>query len=84
MKRDSGSVYAALEAMRKDTIIELVAFNYMRAKRDILTVIHHPYVVTLRYSFQTSHEAHLIMDLVNGGRRRARAALPPGFGRLPP
>ena len=38
--------------------------DYMRAERDILTVIHHPYVVTLRYSFQTSQKLYLIMDFV--------------------
>ena len=65
-KRDSGSVYA-MKVMRKDTIIEREQTDYMRAERDILTVIHHPYVVTLRYSFQTSQKLYLIMDFVNGG-----------------
>ena len=65
-KKDSGSVYA-MKVMRKDTIIEREQTDYMRAERDILTVIHHPYVVTLRYSFQTSQKLYLIMDFVNGG-----------------
>ena len=65
-KKDSGSVYA-MKVMRKETIIEREQTDYMRAERDILTVIHHPYVVTLRYSFQTSQKLYLIMDFVNGG-----------------
>jgi p70 ribosomal S6 kinase len=65
-KRDTGSVYA-MKVMRKDTIIEREQTDYMRAERDILTVIHHPYVVQLRYSFQTSQKLYLIMDFVNGG-----------------
>ena len=65
-KKDSGSVYA-MKVMRKNVIIEREQTDYMRAERDILTVIHHPYVVTLRYSFQTSQKLYLIMDFVNGG-----------------
>ena len=65
-KRDTGAVYA-MKVMRKETIIEREQTDYMRAERDILTVIHHPYVVTLRYSFQTSQKLYLIMDFVNGG-----------------
>ena len=56
-----------MKVMRKETIIEREQTDYMRAERDILTVIHHPYVVTLRYSFQTSQKLYLIMDFVNGG-----------------
>ena len=65
-KKDSGSVYA-MKVMRKETIIEREQTDYMRAERDILTVIHHLCVVTLRYSFQTSQKLYLIMDFVNGG-----------------
>lgn len=38
--------------MRKDRIVEREHGDYVRAERDILTSVLHPYIVTLRYSFQ--------------------------------
>ena len=65
-KKDTGSVYA-MKVMKKEVIIEREQTDYMKAERDILTVIHHPFIVTLRYSFQTTQKLYLIMDFVNGG-----------------
>mmetsp|Transcript_8627 Transcript_8627/g.34885 ORF Transcript_8627/g.34885 Transcript_8627/m.34885 type:complete len:630 (-) Transcript_8627:1620-3509(-) len=65
-KKDTGSVYA-MKVMKKEIIIEREQTDYMKAERDILTVIHHPFIVTLRYSFQTTQKLYLIMDFVNGG-----------------
>ena len=38
--------------MRKDRILERDHKDYVRAERDVLTSVVHPYIVTLRYSFQ--------------------------------
>ena len=65
-KRDDGRIYA-MKVMKKDIIIQREQADYMRAERDILTAIHHPYIVTLRYSFQTSQKLYLILDFINGG-----------------
>ena len=42
----------AMKVMRKDTIIKNNHVDYMKAERDILTKVVHPFVVQLRYSFQ--------------------------------
>ncbi|KAF6153171.1 hypothetical protein GIB67_031125 [Kingdonia uniflora] len=42
----------AMKVMRKDTIIKKNHIDYMRAERDILTKVVHPFIVQLRYSFQ--------------------------------
>lgn len=42
----------AMKVMRKDTIIKNNHVDYMRAERDILSKISHPFIVQLRYSFQ--------------------------------
>lgn len=42
----------AMKVMRKDTIIKNNHVDYMRAERDILTKVVHPFIVQLRYSFQ--------------------------------
>ena len=65
-KKESGHIYA-MKVMKKEVVIARDQADYMRAERDILTVIHHPYVVTMRYSFQTSQKLYLILDFINGG-----------------
>lgn len=50
-KKGTSEIYA-MKVMRKDKIMEKNHAEYMKAERDILTKIDHPYVVQLRYSFQ--------------------------------
>jgi p70 ribosomal S6 kinase len=50
-KKDTGEILA-MKVMRKDKIMERNHADYMKAERDILTRIVHPFIVTLRYSFQ--------------------------------
>uniref|UniRef100_A0A1D1YMI1 non-specific serine/threonine protein kinase n=1 Tax=Anthurium amnicola TaxID=1678845 RepID=A0A1D1YMI1_9ARAE len=57
----------AMKVMRKETIIKRNQVEYMRAERDILTKITHPFIVQLRYSFQTKCKLYLILDFINGG-----------------
>ncbi|GER47416.1 CsPK5 family protein [Striga asiatica] len=57
----------AMKVMRKDTIIKNNHVDYMRAERDILTKVVHPFIVQLRYSFQTKSKLYLILDFINGG-----------------
>lgn len=65
-KRDTGEVFA-MKVMRKDRIMEKDHGDYVKAERDVLTSIVHPYIVTLRYSFQTIHKLYLVLDFINGG-----------------
>jgi p70 ribosomal S6 kinase len=50
-KKGTSEIYA-MKVMRKDKILEKNHSEYMKAERDILTKIDHPFVVQLRYSFQ--------------------------------
>ena len=65
-KRDSGNIYA-MKVMKKDRILEKDQVEYTRAERDILTAVTHPFIVNLRYSFQTTSKLYLIMEFINGG-----------------
>ncbi|XP_043707473.1 serine/threonine-protein kinase AtPK2/AtPK19-like isoform X2 [Telopea speciosissima] len=60
-------VIFAMKMMRKDTIIKKNHVDYMKAERDILTKVVHPFIVQLRYSFQTKSKLYLILDFINGG-----------------
>lgn len=65
-KRDTQEIFA-MKVMRKDRILERSHGEYVRAERDALTAVVHPYIVTLRYSFQTSQKLYLVLDFINGG-----------------
>ncbi|XP_028808582.1 serine/threonine-protein kinase AtPK2/AtPK19 [Neltuma alba] len=65
-KKGTSEIYA-MKVMRKDKIMEKNHAEYMKAERDILTQIEHPFIVQLRYSFQTKYRLYLVLDFVNGG-----------------
>ncbi|KAK1311749.1 Serine/threonine-protein kinase AtPK2/AtPK19 [Acorus calamus] len=50
-KKGTSEIYA-MKVMRKDKLMEKNHAEYMKAERDILTKIDHPFIVQLRYSFQ--------------------------------
>ncbi|KAI3408979.1 uncharacterized protein J3R85_019928 [Psidium guajava] len=65
-KKGTTDIYA-MKVMRKDKIMEKNHAEYMKAERDILTKIDHPFIVRLRYSFQTKYRLYLVLDFINGG-----------------
>ncbi|RWR80519.1 Protein kinase domain-containing protein [Cinnamomum micranthum f. kanehirae] len=64
--KGTSEIYA-MKVMRKDKVMEKNHAEYMKAERDILTKVDHPFVVQLRYSFQTKYRLYLVLDFVNGG-----------------
>lgn len=67
VRRKGTNVIYAMKVMKKDKIITGNHVDYMKAERDILTKIVHPFIVQLRYSFQTKSKLYLILDFINGG-----------------
>ncbi|KAL2248992.1 serine/threonine-protein kinase AtPK2/AtPK19 [Sesamum indicum] len=67
VRKTGSSEIFAMKVMRKDKIMEKNHAEYMKAERDILTQIDHPFIVQLRYSFQTKYRLYLVLDFVNGG-----------------
>ncbi|KAK8516919.1 hypothetical protein V6N13_092213 [Hibiscus sabdariffa] len=65
-RSDTSDIYA-MKVMRKDKIMEKNHAEYMKSERDILTKVDHPFIVQLRYSFQTKYRLYLVLDFVNGG-----------------
>lgn len=52
VRKIGSSEIFAMKVMRKDKIVEKNHAGYMKAERDILTKVDHPFIVQLRYSFQ--------------------------------
>ncbi|KAL2549945.1 Serine/threonine-protein kinase AtPK2/AtPK19 [Forsythia ovata] len=67
VRKIGSSEIFAMKVMRKDNIIKKNHAEYMKTERDILTKIDHPFVVKLRYSFQTKYRLYLVLDFINGG-----------------
>lgn len=67
VRKIGSSEIFAMKVMRKDKIMEKNHVEYMKSERDLLTKIDHPFIVQLRYSFQTKYRLYLVLDFVNGG-----------------
>lgn len=65
-KKGTSEIFA-MKVMRKDKIVEKNHAEYMKAERDILTKVDHPFIVQLKYSFQTKYRLYLVLDFINGG-----------------
>ncbi|KAL4281212.1 hypothetical protein GQ457_03G028940 [Hibiscus cannabinus] len=67
VRRNGTSDIYAMKVMRKDKVMEKNHAEYMKSERDILGKVDHPFIVPLRYSFQTKYRLYLVLDFVNGG-----------------
>ncbi|KAL1308690.1 serine/threonine-protein kinase AtPK2/AtPK19 isoform X2 [Arachis ipaensis] len=67
VRRTGTSEIYAMKVMHKDKIVQKNHAEYIKSERDILTKVVHPFIVRLRYSFQTKYRLYLVLDFVNGG-----------------
>lgn len=64
--RDMGAVYA-MKALRKEVLLKRNQIEHTRSERAILEAMHHPFIVELRYAFQTRDKLYIITDFASGG-----------------
>jgi tRNA A-37 threonylcarbamoyl transferase component Bud32 len=64
--QDEGKVYA-MKVLRKDVIAAKGQIEHTKSERDILFEVRHPYIVRLRYAFQSDDKLYLVTDYYNGG-----------------
>ncbi|KAG4966305.1 hypothetical protein JHK85_041280 [Glycine max] len=67
VRRTGTSEIYAMKVMRKDKIMQRNHAEYVKSERDILTKLDNPFVVRIRYAFQTKYRLYLVLDFVNGG-----------------
>lgn len=65
-KKDTGRIYA-MKVLRKDTVIAADAVQHTLSETNVLRRIHHPFIVNLKYSFQTEDKLYMVMDYLSGG-----------------
>jgi len=65
-KKDSGKIYA-MKILKKRAIIARNQVEHTKAERKILQTLEHPFLMKLRFAFQTKEKLYLILDYVKGG-----------------
>ncbi|KAL6265080.1 ribosomal protein S6 kinase beta-2-like [Pogonomyrmex barbatus] len=64
---DSGTIFA-MKVLRKASIIRNQKDTaHTKAERNILESVKHPFIVDLKYAFQTGHKLYLILEYMCGG-----------------
>lgn len=69
-KRNTGKLYA-MKVMNKKRIKQKNASDLCWNERVVLSRVNSPFVVSLKYAFQTPEELFLIMDMMPGGARQS-------------
>jgi len=65
-KKDTGKVYA-MKVLKKEQVVKRKQFEHTMAERRILEEIDHPFIVSLRFAFQTTQKLYMVFDYFNGG-----------------
>lgn len=65
-KKDTDRIYA-MKIIRKANIIERDEVEHTLAERNVLAKIDNPFVVNLKFSFQSSEKLYLVLPFINGG-----------------
>lgn len=66
MKKDTQRIYA-LKTLRKQHIIARSEVAHTLAERSVLAQINNPFIVPLKFSFQSPEKLYLVLAFVNGG-----------------
>ena len=67
VKKDGKDKFYALKAIRKERVFGTSLYRYIQTEKEILSLIRHPFIVKLRFAFQTEVYLFLAMDFCEGG-----------------
>lgn len=65
-KKDTGRIYA-LKVIRKAHIVSRSEVVHTLAERTVLAQVNSPFIVPLKFSFQSPEKLYLVLSYVNGG-----------------
>lgn len=65
-KNDSGKIYA-MKILKKQQLVKRRQVAHTKTERKVLEDIEHPFIVSLRFAFQTDTKLYLILDYFTGG-----------------
>ena len=64
----------ALKEMSKVKIIDRRSEISIMSEKNLLSTLHHPFIVNMHFAFQDFYNLYLVMDLLNGGDLRFHIA----------
>jgi len=65
-KKDTKEIFA-MKILAKDMLIKQNMVAYTKSEKNILQMVEHPFIVQLRYAFQTDSKLYLVLDFLSGG-----------------
>lgn len=65
-KKDTGKVYA-MKVLKKAHLVARKQVAHTQTERKVLENIDHPFIVSLRFAFQTEDKLYMILDYFTGG-----------------
>lgn len=65
-KNDTRAIYA-MKVLNKDNVIKRNQVEHTKTERSVLEYIRHPFIVTLRFAFQTKLKLYFVLDYCPGG-----------------
>lgn len=66
VKKDTKQIYA-LKTLRKQQIVSRHEVTHTLAERTVLARINNPFIVPLKFSFQSPEKLYLVLAFINGG-----------------
>ena len=67
VRKTNTNVKYAMKVLRKERIMGQNLLKYAIAERNILSLIHHPFIVKLNFAFQTSTKLFLVLEYCPNG-----------------
>jgi serum/glucocorticoid-regulated kinase 2 len=67
VEKKSDKKHFAMKVLKKRAIIQRGQVEHTKAERKILQQAHHPFLMTLRYAFQTKEKLYMVLDYLQGG-----------------
>jgi serine/threonine protein kinase len=65
-KKSNNKVYA-MKILKKKAIVARNQVEHTKAERKILQALQHPFLMTLRYAFQSKEKLYFVLDYYQGG-----------------
>lgn len=67
VRKKSDGTILAMKILKKRAIIARNQVEHTRAERKILQSLQHPFLMTLRYAFQSKEKLYFVLDYYQGG-----------------
>lgn len=65
-KKDDGKIYA-MKILKKSGVVYKNQIEHTKAERQILQMLEHPFLMKLRFAFQTKQKLYIVIDFYKGG-----------------